>query len=58
MRFVKGGILRVSSNRVLTCRCGLRQVWRSVSVPHAVRGAGTSRVIGDQVLFALTYMLV
>jgi hypothetical protein len=23
-------------------------------VPHAVPGAGTSRVIGDQVLFALT----
>ena len=43
----------MSSSHVLTCSsCGLQQVWRLVS--HAscfAGGAGTSRIIGDQLLF-------
>jgi hypothetical protein len=43
-----GGILRVSSSRVITCRCGFRQVWLSVSRASCCVGLGLSRVIGDQ----------
>jgi hypothetical protein len=38
----------VSSSRVLTCRCGFRQVWLSVSRASWCVGLGLSRVIGDQ----------
>ena len=43
----------MSSSHVFTCsRCGLQQVWRLVShVSCCAGGAGTSCIIGDQVLF-------
>jgi hypothetical protein len=44
---LQGGILRVSSSRVLTCRCGFRQVWLSLSPTSCCVGLGLSRVIGD-----------
>jgi hypothetical protein len=47
-----GGILRVSSSRVLTCRCGFREVWLSVSRASCYVGLGLSRVIGDQMFCA------
>jgi hypothetical protein len=43
-----GGIYRVSSSRLLTCRCGFRQVWLSVSRASCCVGLGLLRVIGDQ----------
>jgi hypothetical protein len=50
MRFCGGGgsILRVSSSRVLTCRCGFRQVWRLASRASCCVGLGLSHVVGDQ----------
>jgi hypothetical protein len=38
----------VSISRVLTCRCGFRQVWLSVSRASCCVGLGLSRVVGDQ----------
>jgi hypothetical protein len=43
-----GSILRVSSSRVLACRCGFRQVWLSVSRASCCVRLGLSCVIGDQ----------
>ena len=53
MRSYGGGvILRVSSSRVLTCRCGFQQVWMSVSRSSRCAGAGPLRLIGDQMFCA------
>ena len=41
----------MSSSHVLTCSVVFGSCGCQYPVPHAVRGAGPSRVIGDQMLF-------
>ena len=43
----------MNSSHVLTCsRCGLQLVWRLISrATCCAGGAGTSRIVGDQLLF-------